>query len=176
VKESLQTKLKMIFLSNLIWFSDDNYDNDFLVISDEVWKAEFKGGLIHDTTPMNAVSTTNHPSKPNPSVKIVENLATKLGADNLQFQTARRLRSIYLSLWGASIHSMTSRVMAHDTIKTYVTKCPTYCVWFKRLIKGMYSRMGDDHQPDAAITVESMKALMNRININYIEASSNIDE
>jgi hypothetical protein len=84
-------------------------------------------------------------------------------ADTLQFQTARRLRSVYSNLWGASIHSMTSGVMARDTIKTYVTKCPTYCVWFERFIKGMHSRMGDDRRPDAAITVEARP-----LNDNYL--------
>ena len=86
--------------------------------------------------------------------------------DNIQFSTARRLRSVYSNVWGASLHSMTKGVMAKDTTKTYVTKCPTYCLWFERFVKGMYSRMGDDSRPDAAIQVELMKRIMDRVNID----------
>jgi hypothetical protein len=80
--------------------------------------------------------------------------------DNVQFSTARRLRSVYSNLWGSSVHSMTKGVMAKDTTKTYLTKCPTYCLWFERFIKGMHSHMGDDSRPDAAISVDLMKSLM----------------
>jgi hypothetical protein len=91
--------------------------------------------------------------------------------EHVQFSTARRLRSVYSNLWGSSIHSMTKGVMAKDTSKTYVTKCPTYCLWFERFVKGMHSRMGDDSRPDAAISVELMISIMNRVNVDFIEAS-----
>lgn len=88
-------------------------------------------------------------------------------ADTLQFQTARRLRSVYSNLWGASVYSMTSGVMAMDTINTYITKWHTYCVWFKQFVKGMHSRMGDHHRLDAVIMVKAMKGLMYRVNIDF---------
>ena len=66
---------------------------------------------------------------------------------------------------------MTKGVMAKDTTKTYVTKCPTYCLWFERFVKGMHSRMGDDSRPDAAIQVELMKSLMDRVNLDFIEST-----
>jgi hypothetical protein len=91
--------------------------------------------------------------------------------DTIQFQTARKLRSVFSNVWGASIHSMTRGVMARDTMKTFVTKCPTYCLWFERFVKGMHSRMGDDTRPDVAITTTVMVALMNRVNIDYIESN-----
>jgi hypothetical protein len=92
--------------------------------------------------------------------------------DNVQFNTVRRLRSVYSNVWGSSIHSMTKGVMAKDTMKTFVTKCPTYCLWFERFVKGMHSRMGDDTRPDVAISVELMKALMNATNLDFLEAAS----
>jgi hypothetical protein len=61
----------------------------------------------------------------------------------VQFQTARRLRSAYSNLWGASKHALTLGVLAKDTTKIYVTKCPGYCLWFERFVRGMHSRMGD---------------------------------
>jgi hypothetical protein len=96
--------------------------------------------------------------------------------ETLQFQTARKLRSVFSNAWGASINSMTRGVMAKDTVKTFVTKCPTYCLWFERFVKGMHSRMGDDTRPDVAISIEVMKALMNRVNIDYMEANEKHQE
>jgi hypothetical protein len=96
--------------------------------------------------------------------------------DTLQFASTRKLRSAFSNLWGSSIHTMTRGVMAKDTIKTFVTKCPTYSLWFERFVKGMHSRMGDDRRPDAAISTEVMHALMKRINIDFIEAERDFDE
>jgi hypothetical protein len=66
---------------------------------------------------------------------------------------------------------MTRGVMDRDTMKTFVTKCPTYCLWFERFVKGMHSYMGDDTRPYVAISIEVMISLMNRVNIDYIEAN-----
>jgi hypothetical protein len=71
---------------------------------------------------------------------------------------------------------MTRGVMAKDSIKTFVTKCPTYSLWFERFVKGMHSRMGDDRRPDAAISTEVMLALMNKVNIDFIESERDFDE
>ena len=91
---------------------------------------------------------------------------------NVQFETARKLRSGYSNVWGASVHTQTLAVMARDTMKTYATQCPTYCLWFERFIKGMHSRMGDDRRPDTAISKEVMHAVMERVDQDYYEASN----
>jgi hypothetical protein len=96
--------------------------------------------------------------------------------DTLQFSSTRKLRSAYSNLWGSSVHTMTRGVMAKDTVKTFVTKCPTYSLWFERFIKGMHSRMGDDRRPDAAISTDVMLAIMNRVNIDFVEAERDFDE
>jgi hypothetical protein len=109
-------------------------------------------------------------------VTLQRSLDAGKNSENIQFSTARRLRSVYSNLWGTSVHSMTKGVMAKDTTKTYVTKCPTYCLWFERFIKGMHSRMGDDSRPDAAISSELMLSLMNRVNIDFLEAENEEDK
>jgi hypothetical protein len=91
--------------------------------------------------------------------------------DTVQFQIAGKLRSVFPNVWGASILIITRGVMARDTMKTFVTRCPAYCLWFERFVKGMHSRMGDDTRPDITITKVVMIALMNRINIDYIESN-----
>ena len=90
---------------------------------------------------------------------------------NIQFETARKLRSAYSNVWGASIHSMTMGIMARDTAKTFSTKCPTYCLWFERCMRGMHARMGDDRRPDTAISSAVMHALMDRVEADYMDSS-----
>ena len=89
---------------------------------------------------------------------------------NVQFETARKLRSAYSSAWGASRHALTLGVLARDTMKIFVTRCPGYSLWFERFIRGMHSRMGDDRRPDAAISSEVMHEVMKRVEMDYIDA------
>ena len=91
---------------------------------------------------------------------------------NVQFETARKLRSAYSSVWGSSRHALTLGVLARDTMKIFVTRCPGYSLWFERFIRGMHSRMGDDRRPDAAISNDVMHAVMNRVELDYIDADS----
>ena len=90
----------------------------------------------------------------------------------VQFQTARRLRSAYSNLWGASLHALTLGVLAKDTTKIFVTSCPGYCLWFERFVRGMHSRMGDIRKPDAAISNLTMHAVMDRVEADFIDADS----
>jgi hypothetical protein len=107
---------------------------------------------------------------------LYRSLDSGLYRDTLQFSSTRKLRSAFSNLWGSSVHSMTRGVMAKDTIKTFVTKCPTYSLWFERFVKGMHSRMGDDRRPDAAISTEVMHAVIKRVNIDFIESTRDFDE
>ena len=90
----------------------------------------------------------------------------------VQFETARRLRSSYSNLWGASKHALTLGVLAKDTTKIYVTRCPGYCLWFERFVRGMHSRMGDIRKPDAAISSLVMHAVMDRVDSDFVDADS----
>ena len=60
--------------------------------------------------------------------------------------------------------------MTRDLVKIFVTKCPSYSLWFERFIQGMYARMGDNHQLDAAVSNKVMHALMKRVEIDFYEA------
>ena len=90
----------------------------------------------------------------------------------VQFETARRLRSAYSNLWGASRHALTLGVLAKDTTKIFVTKCPGYCLWFERFVRGMHSRMGDIRKPDAAISSLVMHAVMDRVDSDFVDTDS----
>jgi hypothetical protein len=68
-------------------------------------------------------------------------------------------------------------VMAKDIIKTFVTKCPTYSLWFEHFVKGMHSRMGYDRtRPDVVIWTKVMHEVIKRINIDFIESERDFDE
>jgi hypothetical protein len=50
-------------------------------------------------------------------------------------------------------------VMAKDTRKLVVTKCPTYGEFFERFVKGMHKRMGEIVKPDQALSIAVMKEI-----------------
>lgn len=104
-------------------------------------------------------------------VVLKKSLSKGKHSEHVQYDTARRIRSVYSNVWGASVHAMTQGVMARDTLKTFLTDCPTYSLWFERFMRGMHSRMGDDHRPDLAISKEVMHEIMNLLNEDYLEAS-----
>ena len=89
--------------------------------------------------------------------------------DTIQYETSWKLRSVYSNCWGASVHTLQQGMMAQETTKTFVTKCPTYGLWFKRFVKGLHGRMGDDHRPDTAICSKLMKMLMTRVEVDYLQ-------
>ena len=103
-------------------------------------------------------------------VLLGKSLDKGLYGPNVQFETVRKLRSSYSNLWGASRHALTLGVLARDTMKIFVTRCPGYSLWFERFVRGMHSRMGDDRRPDAAISSEVMHAVMERIEMDYIDS------
>lgn len=92
--------------------------------------------------------------------------------ETVQYDTARRVRSAYSNAWGSSINTMREGVMAKDRAKTFVTKCPTYGLWYERFNKGLHSRMGDDRRPDMAICSDLMKEIMDIVNADYVDAES----
>ena len=60
-------------------------------------------------------------------------------------------------------------------LKTFVTDCPTFGLWFERFMKGMHaSRMGDDRRPDAAIANEVMHELIKKIELDFLLECDNL--
>ena len=85
----------------------------------------------------------------------------------VQFETVRKLRAAFSNVWGSSEHCMTKGVMARDMMKTFVTNCPSHCLWFERFIKGMHCRMGDDRRPDLALSRDVMLLMMEMMDRDY---------
>jgi hypothetical protein len=69
----------------------------------------------------------------------------------VQFGTVRKFRSCFSNIYQASVDGQQASVMAKDTRKLMVTKCPTYGEFFERFVKGMHKRMGEIVKPDRAL-------------------------
>ena len=90
-------------------------------------------------------------------------------SDTIQFSTTRKIRSAYSNCWNSSREILNQSVMAKDTVKIYGTNCPTYTMWFERFMKGLHHRMGDNRKPNTAIGSRLMKAIITRVNLDYLE-------
>jgi hypothetical protein len=68
---------------------------------------------------------------------------------------------------------MEATVMAHETSKTYVTRCPTYGYWFNRFILGCHKRMGDIVNYDYALFKEIYLELIDQSESDWEDNESN---
>ena len=80
--------------------------------------------------------------------------------DTLQFETVRKLRSAFSNIWHTSRETLTTSVMARDLRKTYITSCPSYCLWFERFMFGTHKRIGDEVHQNQAISLEVIHMLV----------------
>jgi len=104
-------------------------------------------------------------------ITLHQSLRPGVYTSNLQFTSARKYRSAFTNVWGASQHSMNQAVMARDTVKTFVTSCPTSGLWYERTTMGMHARMGDDRRPDIAISTGVMLKMMEVLEEAYFFAT-----
>ncbi len=56
----------------------------------------------------------------------------------VQFGTVRKFRSSFSNIYHASAEGKQAVVMAKDTRKLVVTKCPTYGEFFERFVRGLH--------------------------------------
>jgi len=106
---------------------------------------------------------------------VVLQLSLKPGkyASHLQFGSVRKLRAALSNVYHASVEGQQATVMAKDTRKLVVTKCPTYGEFFERFTKGMHKRMGEDIRPDKAISIQLMKELSSQLEEEWESGTSN---
>lgn len=79
---------------------------------------------------------------------------------NVQFGTVRKFRSAFSNAYHASVEGLGATVLAKDTRKLVVTKCPTYGEFFERFMRGLHKRMGEIVRPDRALSLDLMKEIM----------------
>lgn len=79
------------------------------------------------------------------------------------FATVRKLRGAVSNAYHASAVGQQAMVMAKETRKMTVTKCPTYGEFFKRFMRGMHKRMGEISKPDRAISSVILREIQHNL-------------
>jgi hypothetical protein len=91
---------------------------------------------------------------------LLRTLDRGINEPTIQFGTARKFRSAFSNIWGASLEGDQNAVAVRDMTKMHQTNCPTNKAWFERFEKGLHSRMGDKSNPDLAMSIEVIHELM----------------
>jgi hypothetical protein len=92
-------------------------------------------------------------------------------SDNVQYETVQKFQVAASNIYHSSVDGQGAMVMAKDTRKLQVTKCPTYSNFFERFNRGLHKRMGDIVGPDRAIAHAIVKELMEAVEQDWIRAS-----
>jgi hypothetical protein len=88
---------------------------------------------------------------------------------NVQFGTIRKFRSAFSNVYHASVQGQAAMVMAKDTRKLTVTKCPTYGLWFEKFMRGCHKCMGDIIKPDRALSTAILLEILSILNSEWNE-------
>jgi hypothetical protein len=91
---------------------------------------------------------------------------------NIQFATARKIRSTYSNVFHSSCQVGRVSVMAYEISKTCETHCPRYRYWFERFMLGCHKRMGDMVVSDYAISVEIFQEMLAGLEEDFQEATT----
>ena len=82
--------------------------------------------------------------------------------DTIQFDTARRVRSVYNNLYRASAKGQKEWSSYGTKHRIELTRSPVQSEWWTRFVRGVELRMGVDSRPDLAISIELMLEIMRR--------------
>jgi hypothetical protein len=86
---------------------------------------------------------------------------------HVQFGTIRKFRSAFSNAYHASAQGQDAMVMAKDTRKMTVTKCPTYGLWFEKFMRGCHKRMGEIVKPDRALSTAILLEILNILELEW---------
>ena len=96
-------------------------------------------------------------------VIVQRSLAKGKYSTNVQYETIRKFRAAASNIYNSSVKGQGAMVMAKDTKKLQVTKCPTYSDFFDCFNKGLHKRMGDIVKPDRAISMDFLLEILKQV-------------
>jgi hypothetical protein len=96
-------------------------------------------------------------------------------ADTIQFQTMRKLRSMFNNVWQASARGQSPMVMAKEKNKLSVLESKTHCEFFERFVRGAHKRMGDIVKPDMALSLPILHEIMRLIEADWSNSENDSD-
>lgn len=106
-------------------------------------------------------------------IMLLRSLDAGKNEPTIQFSTTQKMKTAYANVWRSSLKGGDGAVISRDTVKLFITTCPTHGDWFERFTKGMHARMGDKVVQDLSITIEQMHALMARYDTRWSNARGN---
>ena len=90
---------------------------------------------------------------------------------HVQFDTARKLRSSYSRMWGASPEGVAEgATFSKGTGTVRLTSCPSQSDWYAQFIRGMEWRVGRISRPNLATSADVFKAIVAEIEREILEA------
>lgn len=92
---------------------------------------------------------------------------------HVQFGTIRKFQSAFSNAYHASLGGQNASVMAKDTRKLTVTKCPTYGTWFEKFMKGCHKRMGEITRPNQALSSTILLEILKHLNEEWYQVPHN---
>ena len=70
-------------------------------------------------------------------------------------------------MYHASVKGQEAMVMAKDTRKLMVTKCPTCGLWFEKFMKGCHKHMGEIVRPGRALSPTILLEILSLLNLEW---------
>ena len=58
--------------------------------------------------------------------------------------------------------------MAKETKKLVATNCRVYGDWYERFMMGVHSRMGDQNEPDTAVSIDVLHEMLKRLEVRVV--------
>lgn len=105
---------------------------------------------------------------------IIRSLDKGKNEEFVQFNTVRSMRAAYSNYWRASGQQEDVQILMRGQTKLTGSTSPTNTIWFENFMTGFHKRVGDVSQPDKAISIELMCALMRRFEKRWNDAKGSI--
>ncbi len=106
-------------------------------------------------------------------VMLQQSLQPGRNAAIVQFGTIRKFCSAFSNAYLSSAEGQQAMVMAKDTKKLRVTKCPTYGEFFERFVRGVHKRMGDIVKQDKALSIVLLKEIFLSLEEEWLSGGLN---
>jgi hypothetical protein len=107
---------------------------------------------------------------------LVQSLDRGQNKRHVQYDTVRKMKSMYSNLWHAILHALSRTTAVRGMTKTIQSASPTNTDWFERFMKGMHRRTGDCSRPDQAISIELLLEFHRRLEEELQDARAKKDK
>ena len=97
-------------------------------------------------------------------------LDTGRNQGTVQFNTCRKTRSVWSNCAHANLGAGDEAVMGSDSKQMHTSRLSTNTLWYGKFYEGCHRRMGDQPQPDRAISITELLLALEILNTRYLKA------